>query len=121
MPLPIVPPPGAWLSTNIGVVISALGTMFAGACAAVAAWFGRMNHKLATEIHVNTDGRLTAMMDELKLLRAARTTEREQATAATLLASDKSTHDIAEASKAASTNVNMPGAEVHGQIPPEKL
>jgi hypothetical protein len=123
-----VPPPATWLQTNGGVLIQAMGTMIAGIAASIAAYFGMKNHALTTQIHVDTDGRLTTMANLLnaqatdakelaRLVSEAILAATEKTKAATLAASTKATADIKDAAAAASTNVNMPGAEVTGRIP----
>jgi hypothetical protein len=122
-----VPPPATWLTTNGGVLIQAIGTTFAGCAASIAAYFGMKNHALTTQIHVDTNGRLTNLVDLLNAQTRAAAELAEHVKNAVLVASTKSTADVAQASatmgarmaeanETASTQISMPGAQVTGQI-----
>src|ERR1035437_7375801 len=95
-----VPPPATWLSTNGGVVIQAIGTTFAGCAASIAAYFGMNNHTLTTQIHVDTNGRLSNLVNLLNAQALAAAELAKQVKEAVLTASSKSTADIADAAAA---------------------
>src|ERR1017187_6456922 len=108
-----IPPPATSLTTNGGVIVQAIGTTFAGVAASFAAYFGMKNHALTTQIHIDTNGRLSNLVDLLNAQKTEASVLAKAVLEATLKASTKATTDVAEASKVA----GVLGAQVPGVMP----
>jgi hypothetical protein len=92
-----------WITLNLSAVIQTIG-MIAAACAA---YFGLKNHALSTQIHVDTNSRLTTLLSEntaltaeVTALKAAILAMTKESKAAVIVASTKATADVAAASLA---------------------
>jgi hypothetical protein len=77
-----------WISANMSAVLTLAGSTLAGIFSAVAMYLSNKNHNLVTQIHVDTDGRLSAMTAELMELKQAAITATAVA-AATKIGTDK--------------------------------
>jgi hypothetical protein len=77
-----------WISANMSAILTLAGSTLAGIFSAVAMYLSNKNHNLVTQIHVDTDGRLSAMTAELMELKQAAITATAVA-AATKIGTDK--------------------------------
>jgi len=77
-----------WISDNMSAVLTLAGSTLAGIFSAVAMYLSNKNHNLVTQIHVDTDGRLSAMTAEIMELKQAAITATAVA-AATKIGTDK--------------------------------
>jgi hypothetical protein len=77
-----------WISANMSAVLTLAGSTLAGIFSAVAMYLSNKNHNLVTQIHVDTNGRLSAMTAELLELKQAAITATAVA-AATKIGTDK--------------------------------
>jgi len=94
--------PASWISSNMATLLTLAGTTFAGICSAASVYFGNKNHNLTTQIHVDTDGRLSALTAEVAGLKAHIVTA-DAVAAATKVETDKAAAIAATAVVVAAT------------------
>jgi hypothetical protein len=119
-PITVVKAP-TWLSANATALLTVGGSTLATIFSAIAMYFGNKNHGLTTQIHVDTDGRLSAMTAEIEALKqaalmstavaTATKTGTDKAAVVAATAADLAAHLLLKASpNVAAVNIPAPAA-----------